>query len=403
MSALRLGIVTTHPIQYHSPWLRRLAARPELDLEVLYCHRPTGNEQAAAGFGIDFDWDTDLFTGYSHRFLPNAAPHPNLHRFNGISTPVIGDVLRAGYFDAVLVMGWHYRSSWQTIVACWRAGIPVMIRGDSHLRTPRSRMKVGIKRAIHGRFIPRFDACLAAGTWSREYFLHYGASPERVFIVPHAPDHDFLSDKTTQLLPRRSDLRSHWSLSRGSTVFLLAGKLLPRKRPLDLIRAASAARGLGANIELLVVGDGPLRAICQEEAQNLGVPVTWAGFLNQTAIPSAYVASDALVLPSDGSETWGLVVDEAMACGLPCIVSDQVGCGPDLVVAGQTGHVYRMGDITALAQLLVRHSGDRSRLAQMGDAARAHEYRYSYQPSVDAVVDALDAVTERKRRRGRAA
>ncbi|MEX2399812.1 MAG: glycosyltransferase, partial [Rhodothermales bacterium] len=103
-------------------------------------------------------------------------------------------------------------------------------------------------------------------------------------------------------------------------------------------------------IHALFVGDGPLRGMLEAEADP--ERVHFAGFRNQTELPACYAAADALVLPSDGRETWGLVANEAMACGLPVIVSEAAGCAPDLVREGETGFTVPLGDIEALAARL---------------------------------------------------
>jgi glycosyltransferase involved in cell wall biosynthesis len=124
--------------------------------------------------------------------------------------------------------------------------------------------------------------------------------------------------------------------------------------------------------------------------------VTFAGFLNQTEIVGAYVAADCLVLPSDTGETWGLVVNEAMACGIPAIVSDQVGCGPDLVSDGVTGATFPMGDVDALAKRLIDLSGNPSALRAMGGAACERvTSHYSVERAVEGTMAAIGAVMAR--------
>src|SRR5882724_392777 len=93
MSGKRLAIISTHPIQYHGPWFRALASKPELSIEVLYCHRATAREQSDAGFGVKFDWDVSLLDGYPHRFLRNVARTPTISGFNGLDTPEIKDII----------------------------------------------------------------------------------------------------------------------------------------------------------------------------------------------------------------------------------------------------------------------------------------------------------------------
>src|SRR6266542_5858090 len=137
MSGKRLAIISTHPIQYHGAWFRRLASAPELSIEAFYCHNATAREQADAGFGVEFDWDVSLLDSYPHRFLQNVASCPGIAGFRGLDTPEIKDIIAHERFDAVMINGWHYKSAWQAMRACWRSGTPVMVRSDSHLHTER--------------------------------------------------------------------------------------------------------------------------------------------------------------------------------------------------------------------------------------------------------------------------
>src|SRR6185295_388087 len=120
MKARRLAIITTHPIQYHSPWFRMLASHPDIDLEVFFCHSATPKEQAAAGFGVEFHWYISLLDGYRHTFLNNVAKQPGLAGFGGLDTPALREIIATKRFDSVMVNGWHYKSAWQAMRACRR-------------------------------------------------------------------------------------------------------------------------------------------------------------------------------------------------------------------------------------------------------------------------------------------
>jgi glycosyltransferase involved in cell wall biosynthesis len=389
-SKYNLAIVSTHPIQYHAPWFRGLAAHPDLDVHVYFCHKATPQEQARAGFGVEFDWDVDLLAGYPHSFLKNIAKSAGHGRFGGFDTPEIGKIIREQSYDAVLVNGWNYKSAWQAIWAAWQSGVKVMVRGDSHLHFDRSRPVRLTKRLAYRRFVPRFDACLAPGTWSREYFEHYGARPDRIFFVPHVIDVDFMQSETRRLSAEGSDLRRHWNLREDSFVFLFVGKFTETKRPLDFLKAISEAAEQGKHIQGLMVGDGPLRPACEEFVSSHDAPVTFAGFLNQSQIVRAYVCGDVLVLPSIG-ETWGMVVNEAMACGRPCLVSDRVGCGPDLVMGHGTGVIFPHGNAAALASEMVNMAANPAQSKEMGRKAQSHLKKYSVQGAVEGVLYALQA------------
>ena len=145
---------------------------------------------------------------------------------------------------------------------------------------------------------------------------------------------------------------------------------------------------------LLVVGDGALRANCEEFASRERLNVKFVGFLNQTQIPDAYSIADCLILPSE-RETWGMVVNEAMACGTPAIVSDQVGCAPDLVENGKTGYTYTKGDIADLANKMKRYLLDPELTNDNGNAAKERVKKYTIDEAVVGVKQAIEFVHNR--------
>ena len=174
------------------------------------------------------------------------------------------------------------------------------------------------------------------GVRSRAYLLALGAAEPVVFNSPHAVDNIFFAQAARRRTREsRAAARASFGLRPDSFVVLFAGKLVAKKRPLDAIRAIAQVEGS----ELLVAGSGPLEAACRDESSRRGAAVRFAGFLNQQQLLNAYTAADCLIVPSDGRETWGLVVNEALAAGLPVVVSDRVGCQPDLVIEGETGAI----------------------------------------------------------------
>jgi glycosyltransferase involved in cell wall biosynthesis len=392
MRQQRLIILSTHPIQYHSPWFRVLANHPEIDLEVWFCHKATPTEQAAAGFGVEFDWDRSLLDGYSHRFLRNVASNPGVNSYAGLDTPELQELIRSEKPDALIVNGWHYKSAWQAMRACWRESVPVMARSDSNLRTRRNAAKRALKWPYYRWFIPKLDACLAVGTWSRDYFLHYGARAESIFTVPHVVDAEYFQSEVERLRSKRDEVRAKWNLRRESVVFLFAGKFIAKKRPMEFVKAVELAAKENNFIAGLMVGDGPLRQSCEEYVSTNHLPLRFTGFLNQSEIVRAYVAADALVLPSDGGETWGLVVNEAMTCGLPCFVSDHVGCSSDMIVAKQTGAVFPLGDYQRLANCLTEFAGDDIQRKTMSKRAKERVSSYSSTTALAGTLEALDSL-----------
>jgi glycosyltransferase involved in cell wall biosynthesis len=387
---VRLGIVASHPVQYHAPLFRELAKR--VDLEVCYAHRATAQDQGAAGFGVAFEWDSDLLSDYAHTFLRNVSKAPGPSRFAGCDTPAVADWVARGRFDAVLVMGWHLKSYWQATFGCLRRGIPVMVRGDSQLVTRRS---VGLrvaKRLSYPAGLRLFSAALYVGERSRAYFAHYGVPARRLFFSPHGIDEDWFSSRATG--EARDHLRSRLGLALDATLLLFAGKLVDFKRPVDVIHAAALMRADGAPVAVAVAGDGPLAFAVRAAAADAGVPLHPLGFLNQSEMPAAYAAANVLALPSNGRETWGLVANEALACGAPIVVSDAVGCAPDLAGDASVGRTYPLGDIAGLARSLQEVLAQRPGRAAM----RSKVNQYGLGSSADGIIAAAESSVSRRRK-----
>ena len=394
---LKIGVLATHPIQYQAPLFRELAGRDNVDLSVYFCHRPTPEEQGR-GFGVAFEWDVDLLSGYQYGFLTNRAEHPT-QGFLGYDCPEITDIIARERFDAFVVHGWNNKACWQAFLACWRSGTPLGVRSDSQLpqlesRTQRhgsrQRLKSMIKQLAYPSFIGRFDYCLPYGQRSAEYFRHFGGN--RIDIVPHFVSNRFFANQADQARIHRAELRDRWGIPQDAYCFLFCGKFQDMKRPLDILGAFRHLQACSSKAKepthLLMVGDGDMKKQSEEWSRNNGLQVSFTGFLNQKEIVQAYAASDCLLLASS-SETWGLVVNEAMACGLPAIVSDVCGCVPDLIVEGVTGYAYPSGDIEALAWNMKNISGDRSSAKQMREAIERHIKSFDAGVAADKLLNAL--------------
>ena len=211
----------------------------------------------------------------------------------------------------------------------------VLSRGDSQLEITTSPLKRAVKFVAYRFLLPRFDAHLYVGRRNFEYLQYYGVKDARLFFSPHFVDNEWWeanaerSRKETGISDigyRKSsisDIQYPISSDRGA-VFLFAGKFIPKKRVSDLLEAAAKV----PKARVVLVGDGPLRSELEKRAAkpDLKGRAEFAGFKNQQELPAYLAEADCLVLPSDGTETWGLIVNEAMACGTPAIVSTGCGC-----------------------------------------------------------------------------
>lgn len=390
-SGLRVAVVASHPVQYHAPWFRELAAR--CDVHVFFAHRQSAQDQALAGYGVPFEWDVDILGGYEHGFLANCASYPSVYAFGGCDTPEIGERLAEGRYDACVVCGWHLRSYWQAVWGCRRLGIPVFVRGDSRLGATGAWRRRTVKRLAYPWMLRAFDGFLSPGRRHREYLRHYHVPDARIHDVPHFVDVTRFrrgADATDRAATRRG-----FGAGEGERVVLFVGRLVEFKRPLDVIEAV-ATFGEGARGTVAVfAGAGPLAETLRERARALRVRVALPGFQNQSALPGIYAAADAFVLPSDPSESWGLVVNEAIASGTPVVVSDAAGCQPDLVDEGATGFSYPCGDVMRLAAAVER-AFSLADSARCRAALEAKAASFTAARAAQCTLDALRATRARR-------
>jgi glycosyltransferase involved in cell wall biosynthesis len=218
-----------------------------------------------------------------------------------------------------------------------------------------------------------------------------GIPEDRITLTPYCVDNPWWVEKSKQA--DRSGVRARWNVPPNAVVVLFCAKLQPWKRPQDLLRAF--AKAAGTNGYLVFAGDGPLRLALESEAASLGISdrVRFVGFVNQSGLPEVYTASDVLVLPS-GYEAFGVVVNEAMLCGRPVIVSDKVGAGFDLVRGGETGFIFPTGDVEALSELLQEALRSPDRLKRVGTAARERMTNWSPRENLEGLVAALQRAVQ---------
>lgn len=418
---MKIAIVSTHPIQYQVPWFRSLAAQPDLDLKVYYCLIPNETQQGV-GFNVNFTWDIPLLEGYQWQAFGDQR-HQSLNGFFSLRMTGIHSALKRDRPDVVIITGWNSAALLQALWASVRLGIPRIVRGESTSLKHRS----FIISQAHRALLSFFDGFLAIGESNRRFYLSNGVHNSRIFMTRYFVDNERFARQKEELLLQRDNLRRRWSIPSDSTCFLFAGKLIPKKRIFDLLDAidlivndAGTVDGHRVSsadvkdtsvvgqpldrktgIHLLLAGSGELMDEARLRVQTLRLPVTFTGFLNQTEISAAYTAADCLVLPSDYGETWGLVVNEAMASGLPAIVSDRAGCGPDLIKQGKTGWIFPYGDIRALSDALLKAAENQAALRNMGECARAQISEYSIAHATQGTIEAAKFVFSRGTRRNR--
>jgi glycosyltransferase involved in cell wall biosynthesis len=287
----------------------------------------------------------------------------------------------------VLALGWHTYSFWQGFRAARSAGLPLVLRGESNLLGPRPVWKTLARRCLLKRVFRDAHAFLAIGSLNRKFYEAHGVPEEKIFEAPYFVD----NERFASGIPKREETRRTLGLGADEFAFLFSGKLVSRKRPLDLLEAWSRLPPASREASRVVfAGDGELRTRLEERASAFPAGrVRCLGFRNQTELPDIYAAADAIVLPSDYGETWGLSVNEGMAAGARAIVSDRAGCAPDLVAGGVTGEVFACGNLAYLRGILQRLVQDRAwaKDGRQRQAVRDHVCQFSMERASAALRD----------------
>ena len=403
---LRVAYLLSHPIQYQSPLLRLLAQQPGLELTVLYTSDFSLRSYHDKGFGAAVEWDVPLLGGYRHEFLPRLLDGHDVSFFRPLNRGIFRR-LRQGRFDVLWIHGYATLNSWIAMAAAKLLGIPVLLRTDSTLIDhPRGPVKLAVKNLFF-RILRRFAyGVLSVGQRNTEYWRHHLGGDIPVFSIPYAVDNAFFQERCRAASATREQLRQELRLEANRPVLLFASKLLARKCCIDLVdaylelvRRLRLEGGSRPLPYLLIVGEGEQRPQIEARLQQASAEdregVHMLGFRNQSELPRFYDLCDVFVLPSI-HEPWGLVVNEAMNAGKPIIVSDQVGCQPDLVGNEDNGLVFPARNVGALADALANVLADPVTCRKMGERSLERIQAFSFEANVRGLMQAFTAASEHK-------
>jgi glycosyltransferase involved in cell wall biosynthesis len=380
----RLAIITTHPIQYYAPLFRLLNERKNISIRVFYTW-----EKKAASFDRDFkrvvEWDIPLLEGYDHQFVSNEGSLRT--DFRGVKNPGLIREIEEWGAEAILVFGWNYYSHLKAM-RYFSNRIPVFFRGDSTLLDEVPGLKKIVRRIFLRWVVYRqVDLALYVGENNKNYFLANGLQEDQLVFVPHAIDNARFSDRDGKHEAQAQKRRKEFGIKEKDITFVFVGKFQAKKDPLLLIRAFQQVDN--ARTHLLLVGDGILEQLLKTEAgENRNIH--FLPFQNQSYMPVIYRIGDIFCLPSGGpGETWGLAVNEAMACGRPVLVSDHCGCAADLVINGRNGYSFISGDQDDLVEKMRNLLGNDLALKEMAAASQKIIEEWSF----DRATAAIEKVT----------
>ncbi len=347
---VRLAVVAQHPIHYHLPLYRAMAADRDLDAEILFMQSDWSESGFDPLLGTVVDWGASMFEGYPYRICRNISPLRNGEGFWKFINP--GLILRilAGPFDTVYIHGHNHFTHLMCLIAARLGGKKLVLRTIACNLGERPLIKDILRTGIYRLLYTLPHVLLHIGRRNREYYLDFGVAESRLVHAPHIVDNDYFTSAAERLSGDTAALKAEFGLNADDHVILSPTKIRAVKQPLRLMDAFRRAN-LTEDWVLLMVGEGPMRAEAEAfAARHRDVRIVFTGFLDQSRIPQAYAISDIIALPSQ-METWGLVVNEAFNFGCAAIVSDRVACAPDLV-EGKGGLVVPWDDTDALADAI---------------------------------------------------
>jgi glycosyltransferase involved in cell wall biosynthesis len=379
---IRVAYIAGEPSPWRAPHLDRIGAHPEIDLSVIYAATTVQRRE----------WELEL--KHSPLVLSGPSiPAMRLLHHDYPLTPQIWRLLNRERFDVLVIGGWSLMATQLAIIWARTHGVPYLIVSENHLRENRPRWIEGVKRLVLPHVVPPAAGHLVTGTLSREHQLHYGARADAITVFPNTIDVEEYSRRAEELRERRAEIRRGLGIPEDAVAVTQVCRFIPFKGLDDAVEAvALAQKRVARSLHLLLVGAGPLRDELEARAAQLGVPVTFTGWRAGDALLEAYAATDIFMLLSR-REPWGIVVNEAASFGLPLILTEGVGAGPDLLVPGENGELVVSGDIENAASAIARLASDASLRERYGRRSRELVAPWGFGPSVESFVDAVRRVT----------
>jgi len=398
-SRYRVLVIGSHPVQYMSPLLRRMAEHPKFDLQVAYCTLRGAEAALDPEFNVTVKWDVPLLEGYRWEEIPNLGSGDE--SFFGLNNPGLWKAIRKGKFDAVIChTGYVCASFWISYVACKFSKTAFLFGTDAWSLDSRdgNRLKYYLKKACWPVLFSMADQVIVPSSATRDLMRSLKVPETRITVTPYVVDNDWWIAESAKV--DRNVVRAAWGAGVATKVFLFCAKLQPWKRPLDLLRAfARVAAVDGYDALLVFAGEGNQRADLEKEAAVLGVAerVRFLGFVNQSQLPEVYTSADLMVLPSE-YEPFAVVVNEAYCCGCAVAVSDRVGAGRDLVASVNPNLIFACGDINGIAGILRNCMLDRESFSEMGQRGQKRIETWSPRENIAGALEAIERVVGRVRR-----
>jgi len=378
---MRVIIVNSHPIQYFAPAYACWNSNSKIDLKVYYCSEHGTEGAHDFEFNTRVKWDISLINGYNSIFLTNQSFKPSIYSFWGLANLSIIPKLVKEPESYILIHGWNYLTNWIVVFLCFFLKHKILLKAETPIshelcKTPIVRF---FRRVILGKlYFKGIHKFLFIGNQNKKFYEKMSVNQKDLIPHPYSVDNYRLSSDFDRLKKDRLLLRNKYGIPATNRVFIYSGKFIPKKNPMDLVKAFGMSNHKQST--LVLMGEGALRPQIEELIKTLNLSnVILTGFINQKEIANYYTIADIYVMCSGIGETWGLSTNEAMNFCLPLIVSNMSGCSEDLVQENVNGFTYPVGNIKELAQRIIYcQNCPYEQLTEMGEKSKKIISQYTY-------------------------
>ena len=326
------------------PFFERLNRSRDIKPTIFYCEKSHPYRGGKLKFGKSSQFS---------EILPGSRVKIPFLKRKMKYNPHIWKKLSEGNFDYIAVGGYYNITMLFAILWSIIHSVPYTIISESHLLNPRSKWKSSLKRFLLPFIIKHADFLLPLGKFQAEYLIHYGAKVKDIYYFPNTSDFDFFNVESNKYRKRKNKLKKELGI-KSKYIVLYVGRLTEEKGLFTLLKGFKEIKSSYDNITLVIVGEGELRNALENFTSKKEIDnVRFEGFVENKELPRYYAIADIFVLPSR-DETWGVVVTEAMACALPVILSDKVGCRGDLLREKENGFCFKSDKSSQLASFIER-------------------------------------------------
>ena len=371
----RVVILTEIIAPYRIPVFNALAARAEVDLHLIFLAETDPGLRQWQVYRDEIRFSYEVLNSYRLRVGP----------FNVLPTRGVSAALRACNPEVIVCGGYNYLALWRAQQWALRRGVRFLLWSESNAFD--ARRNFAWVEAAKRRFIQSCDGYVVPGTSAAEYLKSFGVAPERIFVAPNAVDVELFSKGAEQA---RRDPGLHQRLGLPQRYLLYVGRFVRAKGVLDLLAAyATLPESIRREVGLVLAGDGEEREGLVRSSRKISPgKVLFPGFLQRDELSAFYGMAEALVFPTH-SDPWGLVVNEAMACGLPVIVTDVAGCVAGMVRDGENGYVVGAAASESLSQAMGQLLSAPVLQQQMGHRSREISSGFTPQAWAEGLVRAV--------------